>query len=247
VPTSVDNPLRRARGQVLKIFVALETRFSRIVRRLPMNELHLVSPFHFYNLRRNPFGELTRHERTELAIVEVADWLTFLKNTRAVLQLLGDCGRGKTTHALALLHAMPAAEYIYLPEEKPRPQVGLQRPMIIDESQRLTFWQLRRVLRVPGALVLCTHVDHRRAIQRAGRELHSVEIGTDTTPSKLQNILNRRLEASRLGDGTIPQITQDHATQLHSRFGSDVRAIEHHLYIEFQNTALKQQSWPPAT
>lgn len=212
-----------------------------------MNDLTLISPFRFYNLWRNPFGELTRHERAELAVAEVTQWLRFLENDRAVLQFVGPCGRGKTTHALAIVRALPTAGYIYLPEEKPRPQVGLHRPMIVDESQRLSFWQLRRVLRVPGPLVLCTHVDHRRAIQRAGRELLSVEIGAETNPSKLQKILNRRIEASRLGDGTIPQISHDHATQLHSRFGSDVRAIEHHLYIEFQNTVLKQASWPPAS
>lgn len=205
-----------------------------------------VSPFRLYNLRRNPFGELTRQERTELAVVEVSEWVDYLQDDQAILQLIGPCGRGKTTHALAILHALPDAQYIYLPEDKPRPKVGRHRPMVVDESQRLSGWQLRRVLRVPGALVLCTHTDHTRAIQRAGRSVWSINVGDDMTPNKLQKILNRRIDASRLAEGTIPQISHNHAVQLHMRFGSDVRAIEHCLYEEFQQNALKQSPWPPA-
>ena len=51
------------------------------------------SPFARFNLRRNPFGELTREERAEVAIVDSLDvWLNWLSVPNRVLQFLGNCG-----------------------------------------------------------------------------------------------------------------------------------------------------------
>jgi hypothetical protein len=204
------------------------------------------SPFRRYNLRRNPFGELTQQERAELAVVDPTDWLDFLQDDLAVLQFIGPCGRGKTTHLLAILRAIPRAQYVYLPEDGPQPAISRHRPLLIDESQRLSFLQLRRVFHVRGALVLGTHRDHTRAIQRAGREVVTVDVAAHHSPHRLAAILNRRLEASRVTEGEIPHVSLQHAVKLCDKFGTDIRAMEHFLYDQFQACVNEQTPWPPA-
>jgi len=209
-----------------------------------------TSPYHRYNLRRNPFGELARQERAELAVVEIQDdWLAFLGRKRVVLQFIGPCGHGKTTHLLAIQQILFSgnAEYVYLPEDRPRPRVGSHRPMIVDEAQRLSFWQLRSVLRMGGPLVFGTHNDLSNAICRCGLEVETIDVAAGSSPERLVEILNRRIESSRLSGGTIPLISVDQALQFQNQFGANVRAIEHFLYDQFQRCALEKTVWPPVS
>jgi hypothetical protein len=204
-----------------------------------------TSPYHPYNLWRNPFGEITRQERAEQAVVEDDGWVEYLEKKRAVLQFIGPCGFGKTTHLLALQRAMGTIPYIYLPEDGRQPKVGHSRPMIVDEAQRLSYWQLRRVLKVGGPLVFGTHDDLSPSIRRAGLDVQTIEVAAWTTPQRIAEILNRRIESSRLSEGTIPVISVQHAAQWQSRFGVNIRAIEHFLYEEFQCSAQQRVAWPP--
>jgi len=205
-----------------------------------------TSPYHYLNLRRNPFGELTRDERAELAIVEVDVLIDFLATGRDVLQVIGPCGHGKTTHLLAIGKAMPTARYLYLPEDGPRPTVDASRPMIVDEAQRMSWWQLRSALRHGGPLILGTHVDLSKQICRAGLRVRTVDVTQPVSILRLAEILNQRIEAGRFNDGKLPQITQEIASRLQQVFGANVRAIERHLYDEFQRSVLEQKTWPPA-
>lgn len=208
------------------------------------------SPYHRYNLRRNPFGELAQQERAELAVVEIQDdWLAFLGRKRVVLQFIGPCGHGKTTHLLAIQQVVFSgnAEYVYLPEDGPQPRVGSHRPMIVDEAQRLSFWQLRRILRMGGPLVFGTHNDLSVAIRRCGLEVETIDVAAGSSPERLVEILNRRVESSRLSGGTIPLISVDQASRLQTQFGANVRAIEHFLYEQFQRCVLEKTTWPPAS
>ena len=218
--------------------VAVETRETK-----PMPA---ISPYHRYNLRRNPFGELTREERADLAVVDVGDWLKFLADDRSVLQFIGPCGHGKTTHLLAIERAIRKAEYVYLPEGGPNPTVSNHRPMIVDEAQRLSYWQLRRVLKRGGPLVFGTHTDHSRAIIRAGLNVCTVNVSEDSSAQQLIKILNQRVDASRHGDGLVPRITASHAIGLQNQFGANVRAIEHFLYEQLQHCISERKPWPPA-
>jgi hypothetical protein len=206
----------------------------------------VTSPYQRYNLRRNPFGELTRQERAALAVVELNDWLSFLQRERVVLQFIGPCGHGKTTHLLAIQQALGNAEYVYLPEEGPQPRIGNHRPMIVDEAQRLSFWQLRKVLSIGGPIVFGTHKDLSAPIGRARLAVETVDVSGHLSVQRLTQILNCRIESSRLTDGTIPCITEDQAFRLQHQFGANVRAIEHFLYDQFQRSASEKTSWPPA-
>ena len=136
-----------------------------------------ASPYHAWNLYRNPFGELTRTERAELAVVEdLQPWLEFLRRPRAALQFVGDCGRGKSTHLLALQKAIADSIYVYFPEDGPRPRLPARRPALIDEAQRMGVWNKWRLLRSSGPIALGTHVDLSSQLGRAGFEIVTVDM-----------------------------------------------------------------------
>jgi hypothetical protein len=204
------------------------------------------SPYHSLNLWRNPFGELTREERERLALVDVQPWLEFLQNNRAVLQFIGPCGFGKTTHLLAIHRAISNAGFVHFPEDGPRPKVPNVRPLFIDEAQRMSWLQGRSVWRQGGPLVLSTHVDLRRAIIRAGLRLQTIDVAALFTPSRLAAMLNRRIEASRVCNEAIPVITEAHAVRLQHAFGANIREIEHCLYNQIQRCVLEHTPWPHA-
>jgi hypothetical protein len=224
--------------------------------------MHPLSPYHCLNLWRNPFGEMTREERADLAIVELEDWVNFLANDRSALQFIGPCGHGKTTHLLAIERSLiqmgqasliaktpiqSIPKFVFFPEDGPRPMVDAHRPMIIDEAQRMSWRQARSVFRRGGPLVLSTHVDLAKQMVRAGLNVQTVDFTAAASASRLVRILNRRIQASRLSDEAIPVITETDAVRLQHQFGGDIRAIEHCLYAQFQRCASEQTAWPPAT
>ncbi|WP_230780356.1 hypothetical protein [Roseiconus lacunae] len=193
------------------------------------------------NLYRNPFGELERAERAELAVVDVdrilrqigsqsatRDWQF---RSRAAFQLLGDCGRGKTTRMLAIGRVIPQAAYVYLPEDAACPTIPWGWPLLVDEAQRLPR-RIRRLVFDSGVpLVLSSHRDLTGPLRRAGYDVHTDRIGLTLTAEKLTEILNRRVLASLRGPATdVPQITLTDAARLIERFGTDVRSIEGYLY-----------------
>lgn len=205
----------------------------------------MISPFAKLNLIRNPFGELTRHERAALAVVDAREWVAALSRPNVALQFLGPCGHGKTTHLLALAQAFPAAVYVYLPPAGPQPVIPRTRPLFIDEAQRLGWWQRRRVLAAGGPLVLGTHNDLRPALERAGMQVQTVDVAEGTTPERLMEIANRRVEASRLDEGPVPRIDLPQAIELLRKYGCDIRRIEEDLYLHFQQLAEGVVPWQP--
>ena len=59
-------------------------------------------PFAHLNLRFNPFEELTREERAVTAIVDLDELPELHSKDRVAVQFLGEHGRGKSTHLIAL-------------------------------------------------------------------------------------------------------------------------------------------------
>ena len=203
------------------------------------------SPFHRYHLFRNPFGELTREERADLAVADIGPWLAHLANRSSVVQFVGECGRGKSTHLLALAKQLPTARFIYIPEKGPSPTLPDIRPLMVDEAQRLSNRQRNHLARTGGPLVLGSHCDHTHLFQRHGLQVHTVFVAELVTPPAICTILNHRIEASRHQLGQVPSISMQFAVRLFEQFGSDMRGIEHYLYSQFQAYALEQRPWPP--
>lgn len=198
-------------------------------------------PFAKLNLLRNPFGQLSRDERIAAAIVDTDRWRERLADPGYALQFLGDCGRGKSTHMLALLALCPDGAYVYLPEDRPRPAIPHGAPLFVDEAQRLPWWDRHRVIRRGVPLVLGTHRDLRRPLERAGYVVETVDVTEFTSPARVQQVLNRRIELARLGPGALPQVAADEVTRLMEEFGDDLRSMEDRLYDQFQSAVQEVQ------
>jgi hypothetical protein len=196
-------------------------------------------PWASCNLRRNPFGELTREERAEVAVVDVDRIAERLTKPRSVVQLIGDCGRGKTTRMLALMNRFPDASYVYLPEDGPCPAIAEGNPLLIDEAQRLPKRACRSVFATGLPLVLATHRDLARMLRSFGYHVHTERIGEGNTAELVQRLLNRRIEASRLQDGPVPVVSMYAASRLVKLFGGDIRGIEHYLYERVQTQVVR--------
>ena len=209
------------------------------------------------NLLRNPFGELTRSERAELAVVDITkiieligkspstapsgggNWAEPIPDAFApftAYQLIGECGRGKTTRMLAIAKRFPSASYVYLPEDGICPAIPEGDPLLIDEAQRLP-WRIRRRIFATGVtMVLGTHRDLTRPLRRAGYQVATERIGLSLSADKLAEILNRRINASRRDvRQPSPQVGVDVAARLIERFGTDIRGIESYLYDVVQS------------
>ncbi len=184
-------------------------------------------PFAHLNLRWNPFGEPAREDRGGLAVVDLPE----LRPGDPV-QIIGERGRGKTTHLLALAARHPGAVYECVAEGSDRftgaPADG--SIFLLDEAQRVRPPLLRRLLARSLTLALGTHGDLSAA---AGRPLRTVRAG-DVTPDRLEEILRRRIEWARRGPGPVPRVPAEAVGRLIGRHGGDVRAIEGRLYDVFQ-------------
>lgn len=191
-------------------------------------------PFFHLNLRRNPFGELTAAERTRLAIVECDAALQHLKSPRSVIQVVGERGYGKTTHLLALAAQFPENAYVHIPEGQHAAIPAQGEPLLIDEAQRMTRVQQWTTFRSQRRLVLGTHSDFEPALRRAGRPVLTIAANQFTDATRVQNLLNARIESVRRDAGSIPQISEATASLLFKQYGSDIRSIEHSMYLTFQ-------------
>lgn len=190
-------------------------------------------PFENLNLRRNPFEELTPELRGRMAIVDTAPYLEFLKGERAALVFIGHCGRGKSTHLLALKQDFPEAPYCYLPEDGPMPKIPKAPLVFVDETQRLSWWRRWKLFSGSGRLILGTHCDELPALKRAKRPVLKVELRS-LSLEKLRRIVDSRLDWSRRAPGLIPSLGNDQLELLLQHFGDNIRAMEYHLYEVFQ-------------
>lgn len=209
--------------------------------------MRAVSPYRRFNLRRNPFGELSREERAELAVIDMDRWRTALRTPDSALQFIAPCGHGKTTHLLGLQRWLTGAVYVLLPEVGRHPEIPATRPLLLDEAQRLSAQERRQVLRGRGPLVLGTHEDLATHLTGAGFQVTTVELAEMATPERLCEMLTQRIAASRAGDGAVPRISRKFALTLLREFGPDVRRIEQHLYAQFQHAVQRGATWPPVT
>ncbi|TWU51024.1 hypothetical protein Poly51_43180 [Rubripirellula tenax] len=187
-----------------------------------------------HQLFRNPFGELTRDERAELAIVDMDRFEPLIGQPRSAVQFVGDCGRGKTTRMLAIARRFADASYVYLPEGGPTPAIPDGNPVMIDEAQRLPRVIRNGIFAAGVSVVLATHKDLSGSLRRHGYQVHTDRIGGGNHSTLIRKILNARIRASMCGADSARMVSLDEAEALHQQFGSDVRAIEHYLYQRIQ-------------
>lgn len=186
------------------------------------------------NLYRNPFGELTSEQRVEVAVVDIDSIIKLVAQSDfhdpVAVQFIGRCGRGKTTRMLSLANRLDESSYTYIPENKVCPPIPVGQPVLIDEAQRMSRRVQRQVFGSGLPLVLATHRDLTGGLRRFGYSVYTERIESSNTPELLCQVLNRRIEASRITTGSIPVVSLDFARRLWGRFGTDIRGIENHLY-----------------
>lgn len=191
-------------------------------------------PYAHLNLRRNPFGDFSEADRAALAIVDIDDIVRRLSEPKFVVQFVGEKGYGKTTHLLAIRAQFPDAGYVHIQEgEKAALPTG--SPILIDEAQRLTLLQRRRLFRQAVPLVLGTHFDFESDLRRAGRNVLTISVEQHTNVERLHQLLNARIEWVRRTSAPIPAVTQKTAATLLEEFGPNVRGILGRLYDSFEN------------
>jgi len=193
----------------------------------------LSLPFAHLNLRFNPFGEIPLEHRAELAIADLDAITERLGDRSVAIQFMGDKGRGKTTHLLALRQRFRHAAYVHIPEGESLP-IPVGNPLMIDEVQRLSRWKRFRAFRRDVPLVLGTHEDFAGELKRAGRQVTTIEVGGQLHASRLQRIVERRIEFARRAEGPVPRLASTAIHRLLSEFGNNVRAVEGRLYDVFQ-------------
>ena len=191
-------------------------------------------PFAHLNLRRNPFGETEPFEQGELAVVDVGRHVERLRRPGYAVQFIGGRGRGKTTHLLAVRRHFPDAPYVHIGEGQ-RPRIPKGHPLFVDEIQRFSLRQRRRLFRRPVSLALGTHEDFRNELIDAGFEVETVTAGGSLDARRLCEIAARRIRWARRGPGRLPQVDVRTAQAMIDHYGDDLRAIHAHLYHLFQN------------
>jgi hypothetical protein len=190
--------------------------------------LPLQLAFSHLNLRINPFGEPSPSDRASLALVDDPTLAA-----GEIVQFIGDSGRGKTTHLLALASRHRDAVYEKLEEGQDRWLAAppIDAPFLLDEAQRARPEDLRAILASGRTLALGTHADLGAL---AARPLRTVRVGGVGT-EKLGAIVARRIEWARRGVGPVPSVSRSALTALQARHGDDVRGIIGELYDVFQH------------
>jgi hypothetical protein len=192
--------------------------------------------FAHLNLLRNPFGELTEEERADVAVVDIDAEVEWLRTPRRALQVIGDSGRGKTTHLISFHSRFPDVQLVRIRyDERIAIRHEAHGPLLIDEVQLLAPRARRRLWRRPVSFVLGTHEDLAPELSRAGVSVRTLRPAERMTAARLEQLLTRRIEAARRGPGAVPVVGVALASELLRRFGSDVRAAEDLLYDRFQN------------
>jgi NAD(P)-dependent dehydrogenase (short-subunit alcohol dehydrogenase family) len=193
-------------------------------------------PFIGLNLRCNPFGEVDRCDRVALAVTDAGDLAQRLARPGVAVQFVDEPGRGKTTHLLSLAANFSDAPFVRV-DEGATPEIPEAHPLFIDEAQRLPWRVRHRVFGRGDSVAIATSRDLGRELARHGLEVLTIAPGTTLTVRRVTEILNRRIHWARRGPGSIPQVGAEQAAGLLAHFGSDLRAIEEHLYEQFQAMA----------
>ena len=201
-----------------------------------MGKVSLV--FEQHNLRWNPFGEPAFEDIASLAVVDIEGYVERLRSPDFAVQYLGESGRGKSTHMLALHQFFPDMPYLKFPENTKIPRIPHAPVLFLDETQRLPPRLRRRIFARKASFVIGTHENHTSEMLKAGVELVSIHL-SGLTVERLTEIVRRRLEWARRGPGALPWLSTSKINQLIEVYGDDLSAILDCLYEEFQELEVK--------
>lgn len=196
--------------------------------------------FHRLGFKCNPFRVLTNEEWAALSIVP-SHVLALVKNTNGHIQFIGDMGRGKSTLLLGVLNYLRQQDintaYEYIPEGQ-RHFTTRQLPdvFLIDEVQRLIWWERRRLFKQierGRRLIFSTHKDMEQMFRRRAMALEIVDVNSLYDTRLLFEMWQHRLDYFRTDDSKV-MLTMDGVEFLVETFKNDRRSMERFLYEAFQ-------------
>ena len=190
-------------------------------------------PFAALNLRRNPFGELTRDEWTSAAVLDVERWVEPLSQPGFALQLLAPKGRGKTTHLLALAQRLGGSTY-HRATRGPLPTGG--DLLLLDEADSLWFWERRKAAHRWRSLAFSSHRDLSLEFRCWGFRVQTHRVSASSL-TQLERIVDRRIALAEYTGSPAPRPEPYHLKSLHQRYGDNVRTIFDELYEHYQQLA----------
>lgn len=194
----------------------------------------LSLPYAHLNLRFNPFGELGRKERAEIAVGDVEKLARRIKQPGFAVQFMGHPGSGKTSHMLAIYRRFPDAPFVHVHENE-RLRLPDGHPLFIDDFHFIPQRRRKRILRRNVSLIFTTHEDLSGELEKAGFETKTVYPENIINEDHLHSIFDRRIEKARRGPGPLPRVSISAIRKLIETFGSDVRSMEFLLYDIFQS------------
>lgn len=162
------------------------------------------------------------------------------------LQLLGAQGCGKTTTLLKLAYQARqrgqnvASEWLAPGESRFQTQLEGLDLFVLDEAQRLSWWQRRRLLRQLAKqgdkfkLIFSSHEDLTSSFKRYDYPLTSIRLDANITLKDWQAILARRLSYFALPEATHMTLTAEAVDYLAEEFGHRLRDAEFFLYDVWQ-------------
>jgi hypothetical protein len=189
-----------------------------------------VLPFARLNLRWNPFGEVPSRERGRLAVVgfDIERIIAQLSAPGFAIELLGPCGRGKSTHLHALHTRFPKVPVTYV-DIGARPRIPRAPVVFVDESQHLSLRARRRLFGRRASFVLATHESHAAELAAAGVHCETFRVG-GVDELRVREMVARRLEWARLGPGPLPTVPEAMLQELAREHTDDLRAVGDALY-----------------
>lgn len=190
-----------------------------------------MTSFSSINLKFNPFGELDAEERREVACVDLGSLVNEVGQSKTAIQFLGDHGRGKTTHLLALHSHYRVIPYIKV---FPDSRISLPKSNIyfIDSIENIPFTSRLSLYKKVNHLVFTTHKNLSIELKLMRLSVTTRRISQQSV-NKLQTIFQRRVDYAKKNCGPAPDVTQDMVARLINKFGDNIRAMEHELYQHF--------------
>lgn len=182
-------------------------------------------------LHRNPFGCLSPADAAAAAVVEIDPLIANLTGRHAI-QIIGRCGRGKTTHLRAIQHSLPNCVYAYIPRWKRRVPIPDGDVVILDEVQRMPLRSRQTVFAAGRPLIIATHWSVAAALKWHGYRVTTIRLNQDRGEVPIGEIIRRRWALAAIDVEKLPlfKIDQISIQYLKRRHGGNVRAMIHYLY-----------------